>query len=279
MPVPKPQVVTAETEPFRALLYGDMGTGKTSLAATVNMHPVMSPTLVVNFDEGLASVTHYKDLRKVSVVSSAEMLAVLGEFSKEPKDRVEEYQDIKSVVVDSVTAWRDLALQEAVNQNSAREAAKGMPRGLKIPQIQDYGQMSYLMLTTLHGILQMPVHFIATAGMDEERDPNSNVLIKASPLLNPKLLQALNYMMSYIWFTKKVGENYRLLTLQRGPYVAKTRNPKFVAALKAVTRAQSKDKPDEAEGWLTINMDENQYPTPNLASLYDMYLSSQKENN
>ncbi len=275
MPVPKPSVITPENEPFRVLLYGDPGAGKTSLAATANLHPDMKPALIVNFDNGLASVTHHRDLNKLTITSNTEMMAVLGEFLKVGQG---EYKGIKTLIVDSLSAWRDRSLIEAVDQNSAREAAKGAPRGLKIPQIQDYGQMTYQLITMMHGILQLPLHFIGTAGVDEVRSQDGLTLIKATPLLNPKLLQTINYMMSYIWFARKSGEEkYRLLTIPRGVYTAKTRNPKFVAELKRATRAQSPDKADEAEGWLDIKMDDNWYPTPNIADLYTWYLNSQKE--
>jgi hypothetical protein len=133
----------------------------------------------------------------------------------------------------------------------------------------------------LHGFRQLPYHLILTAGVEETRSADGSTLLSANPLLNPKILQTVNYMMSYIWFAKKKGdESYRLLTLPRGVYTIKTRNPKFVSAIKVETRkAAPADKQDAAEGWFDIKLDAHSQPTPNLSDLYNLYLNSQKGDN
>lgn len=277
MPLPTPTNVSPETEPFRVLLYGDPGAGKTTLAASVNQNPLMSPALVLDLDGGLSSVSHLGNVRQVTLKDTNELISILSEFLKPADKRTDGYQDVKTIIIDSVSALRDKVLTDAVETNSKREASKGKPRELMIPQIQDYGQMTYQLSSILHGFRQLPYHLILTAGVEENRSQDGSTLLGATPLLNPKLLQTVNYMMSFIWFAKKKGdESYRLLTLPRGVYTIKTRNPKFVTAIKAETRAQAPDKADAAEGWFDIKLTADGSPTPNISDLYNLYLNSQK---
>lgn len=276
MPLPVVKQVDPKKEPFRVLLYGDPGAGKTSLAVTADLHPAMSPALIVNFDGGLSSVSHLPNLQQVSVTNNIEMMSVLGEFTKPEDKRAEAYQGIKTVIIDSLTAWRDQTMQDLV-----RGALNKGQRSEQQTQIQDYAQMTLALTTIIHGLKQTPLHLIITAGIDEERTPDGSTVLSAQPLLNPKLWQSVNYMMSNIWFARKKGdETYRLLTLPRGIYSIKTRNPRFVSAIKAETRkAAPTGKEDAAEGWWDVVLDDKTgYVTPNISTMYDLYLKSQGEN-
>ncbi len=273
--LPQVQTVKAETLPMRVLLYGDTGSGKTSFAATANLHPDMFPALVINFDDGLASVAHLEGVRYVDVDSHAQMLTVLGQFLKPPDQRAEGYQDIKTIIVDSISAWRDAALGEIVDTNTARDAKKGKARELLIPQIQDYGQLTYQLQSIIHGLAQLPYHLILIAGVEEDRDPTTGLLNSTQPLISPKLRQNISHMMSFIWYTRVKAGTYQLLTLPKEVFRAKTRNPKFVAAIIAETRKRvAEEKQAAAEGWWVLGLDNEYQPTPNMADLYNLYLTS-----
>lgn len=273
--VPTVQTVSASDLYWRLLLYGDTGSGKTSLAVSANLHPSMFPALVVNYDGGLSSVAHLPDIRQVQVHDTDETLAVLGQFLQPPEKRAEGYQDVKTIIVDSVSAWRDAALTEITERNTKADAAKGKPRQLMIPQLQDYGQLSYTLGSILHGLCQLPIHLILTAALEEERSGDGNTILSAQPMVNPKLRQALGYMMSYIWYTKQTDKGYRLLTLPRGVYKIKTRNPKFVQAIERDTMGRaSADQREAAKGWYALGLDDNGYVTPNIGDLYQLYLDA-----
>lgn len=273
--IPTVQAVSASDLYWRLLLYGDTGSGKTSLAVTANLHPSMYPAVVVNYDGGLSSVAHLPNIRQVQVSNTDEMLAVLGQFLLPPDRRAEGYQDVKTVIVDSVSAWRDAALQEITDRNAKADAAKGKPRQLMIPQLQDYGQLSYTISSILHGLCQLPIHLVLTAGLEEERSGDGSTVLSAQPLVNPKLRQSLGYMMSYIWYTRQTDKGYRLLTLPRGVYKIKTRNPKFVQALERDTMERvPADQREAAKGWYALGLDDEGYVTPNVANLYQLYLDA-----
>lgn len=280
--IPKVQTVKPSNIYWRLLLYGGSGTGKTTLAATANLHPEMAPVLIINFDEGLASVAHVEGLHYVTVETPDEMLVVLSQFLLDDDKREPAYRGIKTVIIDSVTSWRNKALLSTVAKNTERDVKRGKNRELALPQLQDHGEVVYNINAILHGLIQRPVHLILTAEEEKEQDQVSGVVTSVAPAASPSLSRSLGYMMSYIWYTKMTGGGYRLLTQQKGVYQIKTRNPRFREALSqdSVRRARElfPDDPEKikaAEGWFVPQLDyDTGLVTPGLHDLYDLYLQS-----
>lgn len=261
---------------MRVLLYGDTGTGKTLLTGSAVRSLKMGKVLYVNFDDGLASMEHVPGISYVKPNSLAEVMWLKAQLAKPPASRDKALQDIETIVVDSLSAGRDQILAELV--------AKGMTQAKNarteaILQVQDYGHMQFALTDFMSSLRQQPFHIITTAGVKYEY--TADQLTGASPLLNPGLLQSISHMMSFIWYTAKIGGKYKLLTLDKGIYQAKTRNPRFERAIRAETeklaKAAGNANPAGQQGWYTLALDENDLPTPGLDNLYELFVSSTKE--
>lgn len=280
-PVMEP--IDPEGRGIRTLIYGDTGAGKTSFAASAALHPSFYPIISMNFDDGYTSITHLNGVNKslglppiyaTKVENPNQAMWIMREMLKPSDDRQGPYKGAKTLLIDSVSAWRDRTLEYVTTINTAYDAAKGKKRGeMSVPQIQDYGGMINILTSILYGLAQSGVNLILTAGVDEKVDDSGNVL-SAAPLLNPKLQKTVGYMMDNIWYVQEKNNKYRLSTLPRGIQKIKTRNPLFVDALN-INSLQSKE--NGGTGWFNMTIDENGYVTPNMGYFYDMYIQSIKE--
>lgn len=277
--LPKVDTVSPETTPFRALIYGKTGSGKTSLAVTANQHEALAPVYILNFDDGLSSVSHIPGIRQSRITSTAEAFAVTGELLKPNHLRDPQFRDVRTIIIDSISAWRDDVLIENVERSM-----QGKARDLIMPQRQDYGQMTYQITAILNGLSQADYHMIITAGQDEERSADGQMITAIKPLINPKLVETVGHMVGYIWYVWKKEDDYRLLTIERGAYQIKTRNPLFVRSIRQETRRRVGEKwagnpdvtskMDAGEGWWFLDMDDDGIVQPNIPYFYDMYLAA-----
>lgn len=257
---------------MRVLLYGATGAGKTLTAASAARHPELRPVLFLNFDDGLSSITHIEGLHEVRIKSINEMLAVVGQLVLPEAEREEEYRGFKTLVIDSLSAWRDATMNELVSK-----AVASKQRAEMTTQIQDFGQMSFTLASVIQGLRQQPFHLIFTAGLDQEIE--GDVIQRTMPLMQPKLRESVSYMMSFIWYMAQKNGEYRMLTLPRGVHTIKTRNPRFVRAIQQETlkRAKAKLEPDSKKdpsgsvGWWDMELDDNDIPTPGIDTLYELF--------
>ena len=262
---------------FRILLYGDTGTGKTSLAASAAFMPALSPVVFLNFDDGLASVAHLSGVWELSL-KPADLMQVVAELNKPRNQRAGVFAEAKTLVVDSLSSLRDDVLIEVTS-------ARG---DVVIPRLQDYGAVNYKLTAFMNALTQTDYHLIVIAGESVEYGADG-VTTGVKPLLMPRLQQTVGHMMSYVWHTKILAGEYRLLTLPRSPYQIKTRNPHYVRKLasesrehiklrwKGVPEAELEAKLKAGEGWFTLAMTDAGVVSPGLGYFYDLYMSSIKE--
>lgn len=257
---------------MRVLLYGATGSGKTLTAASAARHPELRPVLFLNFDDGMASITHIEGLHEVRITSINEMLAVVGQLILPEENREPEYRGFKTLVIDSLSAWRDATMNELVTKAVASKQRTEMTT-----QIQDFGQMSFTLASIIQGLRQQPFHLVFTAGLDQEIE--GDIIQRTMPLMQPKLRESVSYMMSFIWYMAQKDGKYRMLTLPRGVHTIKTRNPRFARAIQQetvkrglATAADDKKKDGSAYiGWWDMKLDDNDIPTPGIDTLYDLF--------
>ena len=261
------------------LLYGDTGTGKTLLAATAARRPDWTPTLYINADEGQDSIVHVDGLVELRVNTIDDMLSVVNQLNMPPAERKNPVlKDVKSVIIDSLSAMRDNLLVDLVENGilASKNKAANKERTEFYPQIQDYGHLTFAMMAMVRGLKNIRLPLIMTAGIDR-KETESGMIISQEPLLNPKIRQAVNYMTSFIWYVDKKGGRHRLRVLDDPeiPMVIKTRNPLFVEALIADTRkraaAQGAKDLAAAEGWYKPQLDKNYLPVVGIDDLIKLF--------
>lgn len=265
---------------LRIMLYGKTGTGKTLLASTVNRHPALSPAIFMNFDDGLISISHQQGVKQVQFDKASESGLLLSELRKPDDKRMPELRGIRTVILDSVTAFRDARLSEAIQNDIVRSKTVGKERTIVTPLIQDWGQTSFDVAAVVKGISDLGLNFVITAG--ENEIIVNDMLLRTEPLLNPKLNEVIGHMLDYIWrlsktAVDKVDTSYKLQVIQRGPYFAKTRNPRFERELRqlSVGLAPEGVAEKDAEGFFKITLDgKAEYPEMGLDTFYEIYRKS-----
>lgn len=268
------------------LIYGETGSGKTLLAATIARAKQYHPVLYINADEGQDSIVHVDGLVELRVNTIDDMLSAVNQLSLPDAQRKNPVlKGVKAIIIDSLSALRDNLLIDLVengilaSQAAAKMDSRKKERTEFYPQLQDYGHLTFALVAMGRGLKQLRVPLIMTAGLDKKETENGTI-VGLEPLLNPKIRQAINYMSSFIWYTDKRSGKHRLRVLDdpEVPMIIKSRNPLFVDALKADTRARAgaqgaKDL-NAAEGWYKPTLDKNFLPTPGLDTLLELFEKS-----
>ena len=102
---------------LRLLLYGEPGSGKTTLACSGHNHPEMGEVMVINIEGGMLAVsgTSAKATEQVTTIEEVE------EIFWHIKARKAPYDKIKTVVVDSGTEFQTVMLGEIVRNEDKKK--------------------------------------------------------------------------------------------------------------------------------------------------------------
>ena len=210
----------AQNSSFNAIVYGDIGTGKTNILRTCR-----TPVLLHSFDPG-GSKTIRDCIEKGDVIADTRFEA---EDAKKPSayrtweeefDRLRNTDFFKSIgtyVIDSATTWSDAMMNEILKKSG---------RSGQIPQIQDYLVQQNTIRDTMKLFTNLPCDCILTGHISMDKDEVtgrmlSTIMIagKASikmPLLFDEIYVAISKATSK-------GVEYSLLTRNDGVYKARTR--------------------------------------------------------
>jgi hypothetical protein len=215
MPIRKPQKFSITKKPFRILLYGASGTGKTLTASTAQNNQDLSDVLFLNTDEGLMTLGDRDDILFLDFENQDDLNALIQEFRKPRERRAEPYNTIRTIVIDSISRLKDNLLDES--------------RGdAEFTTFNDYNRMMAGITDFIDELATTDVNFIGIAG---EKIQNINDQQIVVPDLNPALWMRLRHRMDFIWRTFTEKGRYKLQVLPNGEYLAKTRGVKFADAL------------------------------------------------
>jgi hypothetical protein len=262
---------SADSIAWRALIYGDYASGKTTIAASANLSDSLGPVIVGNIDMGLASVSHWEGLREVALHSPADLEQFLNDLSLPKEQMPAILRPVKTIIIDSVSALREetlVAFTEVQFKKGRREDAFDN-------QWKDFGRATNFLLSKFDELRAQGYNIILTAGLSPVMQDDTQIGVR--PDLNAALLKGLNYRMSNIWYAERSAakSQYRLL-IDDKPKLGiktKTRNTLYREALKTLTRKEAVTRgadPEKEDGWYYIPHQDH----PTLPTLYDLYITS-----
>lgn len=210
----------ARTRTFNAIVYGEMGTGKTQLITTCP-----GPVLVHSFDPGgmitvrdeIASGHIIADTRFENDTPKAPFVYQLWEKEFERLKREKIFEQVGTFVLDSATTWAQAIMNEILRRS-------GRPG--TFPQQNDYGPQMQCIENAIQEFTSLPCNTMLICHPDTDKDEIQGRLF-AYPMLTGKLKRRIpvKYDECYVSITKNSaqGTNYFLLTQPDGIYTARTR--------------------------------------------------------
>lgn len=204
------------------LLYGDMGTGKTTMA----VETCRKPCLLHSFDPGGAESVNPKLINDglVFVDNRFERDDAKKPVAFETWDKEFErlllggfFNHIGTFILDSTTTWGQAAMY-AVLKKAGRTAG--------VPQQNDYLPQMTMLENAVKVMCALPCDVILTAHQKADKDEITGK-ISATPLLTGKLTQRIPLLFNEIYHmvakeTSK-GTEYRVQTQACSTYMARTR--------------------------------------------------------
>ncbi len=206
---------------FNAIIYGDIGTGKTHLLRTCRR-----PILIHSFDPGgLKTLRNdpgfMKDIlpdsryEKEDAKKPSCYVAWEKEFDRLRKEDF--FTQVGTYVIDSATTWAD-ALMNEVLKRAGRTAGT--------PQQMDWMVQMNTIRDAMKIFTSLPCDCILTAHVDYQKDEATGRMLGA-PLLTGKLKQKIPLLFDEIYVTvakeTSTGTQYSLLTKATGLLQARTR--------------------------------------------------------
>lgn len=205
----------AETDKrFSLLLWGLAGCGKTTFAASAP-----GRKLLINFDpDGPVSLGARDDI--VLVDLSGERYTVVDKFKTDDDpllplsdksfklSKIIEDLDIETVIVDSVTAFTEMAVQKGISVTTGATVERPSPGA--------YGARNALTLRMMSGLLRVTkrlgtnIIFITHEDDAGVKDKEGNIL-HITMLLGGKLGQQVALQISEVWFMSDDGKQRKLL--------------------------------------------------------------------
>ncbi len=208
---------------FNAIVYGDIGSGKTKLLSTCR-----KPILIHSFDPGgMLTLRKEPDFNKEGGIfvdnrferEDAKNPSAYEAWEKE-FDRLRKanfFSNVGTYAIDSATTWAD-ALMNAVLKKAGRTAAT--------PQQMDWMVQMNVIRDGMKAFCALPCDCILTAHVDYDKDEGSGRMV-AGPMFTGKLKQKVPLLFDEIYRmvaqrTSK-GTEYSLQTQADAMYRARTR--------------------------------------------------------
>jgi len=205
---------------FNAIVYGDIGTGKTNIVRTARQ-----PVLIHSFDPG-GTKTVRDEIDKGNIIADtryenedAKSPTAFAAWEKEfdRLRRTKFFESIGTFVIDSATTWSDAMMNEILKRGGRQGT---------IPQIQDYLVQQNTIRDTIKAFTNLPCDCILTGHISLDKDEvsgrmHSSIMVAGKSAIKMPLL----FDEIYVAVSKNTakGVEYKLITRNDGVYKARTR--------------------------------------------------------
>lgn len=272
---------------LRLMLVGDPNTGKTTVASSCVHHEDMRDVLFIDMDKRMTTLSKVDHLLRIGLGNDHEIGTDLEELMREfgqPRERWDSsLQNVRTIVVDSVSRLKDAALTWAALRDTSMKMGRGRSRANEYVATQrDYGMMSSLINRFISVLVQTNCHLVLLCHTRyqyvESEASGMPVVARIMPDLNPKVKQFVVSYMHHVWYTDRPDEEtFEMITMPSRLYEAKITNPAFTQQIKELTtKGMGPQEARRKKGIVIVPYNTTDVPDT-LARLWDIYKDSTHE--
>lgn len=210
---------------FNALIYGEVGTGKTQILSTAR-----PPILIHSFDPGGTKTIRHLIRSAANPTGSIVVddrfenedsrTPTAYELWKKEASRLERegiFSVIGTYVIDSATMWGEAIMNQTMKEQKNTTT---------VPSQREYQLQMTAIKQAVKDLCGLPCDFILTGHVDIKKDEITG-RIKSGPMLTGKLQESLPALFDEVWVTSAQGSGekitYSVLTCNDGYWKARTR--------------------------------------------------------